>query len=256
MRLTVQLRNSMACAVFALALVSNCLGQSNPTVIASAADVTTEEQLHEWLTYYYLHPRPDLTLSAIHLMSKKGWLSKANPQSPLAAFLAQVFASNSDKTNAWLTELQASTEDQKIMAALALWMAHTSNSVPLLESMANKGSPTYQDYVRRLLGDDHPPDFLKDTISSAGFLDALWGSFLATGDERYVQRLISALPMLDTKGDVTKMLIGGAAQWSLTSNAIQHPRVMEICETELKKLPDDQKGALEKVIKNAREKKN
>jgi hypothetical protein len=217
--------------------------------------VTTDEQLHEWLTYYYLHPRPDLTISAIHLMSKKGWLSKADSQSPLAAFLAQVFANNSDKTKAWLIELQSSTEDQKIMAALALWMAHTSNSVSLLESVATKGSPSYQDYVKKLLGDDRPPDFLKDTISSAGFLDALWGSFFATGDERYVQRLISALPMLDTKGDVTKMLIGGAAQWSLTSNAIQHPRVMEICETELNTLPNDQKPALRKIIESSREKR-
>lgn len=246
----------MACAVCALALVSHCVGQSsNPTLIASAADVTTDEQLHEWLTYYYLHPRPDLTISAIHLMSKKGWLSKADSQSPLAAFLAQVFANNSDKTKAWLIELQSSTEDQKIMAALALWMAHTSNSVSLLESVATKGSPSYQDYVKKLLGDDRPPDFLKDTISSAGFLDALWGSFFATGDERYVQRLISALPMLDTKGDVTKMLIGGAAQWSLTSNAIQHPRVMEICETELNTLPNDQKPALRKIIESSREKR-
>jgi len=188
-------------------------------------------------------------------MSKKGWLSKADSQSPLAAFLAQVFANNSDKTKAWLIELQSSTEDQKIMAALALWMAHTSNSVSLLESVATKGSPSYQDYVKKLLGDDRPPDFLKDTISSAGFLDALWGSFFATGDERYVQRLISALPMLDTKGDVTKMLIGGAAQWSLTSNAIQHPRVMEICETELNTLPNDQKPALRKIIESSREKR-
>ena len=245
----------MACVVCALALVSNCIGQSNPAVIASSASVTTEDQLHEWLTYYYLHPRPDLTISAIRLMSEKGWLSKANPQSPLAAFLAQVFASNSDKTKAWLTELQSGTEDQKIMAALVLWMAHTSDSQPLLESVATKGSPSYQDYVRGLLRDDHPPDFLKDTISSAGFLDALWGSFFATGDERYVQRLISVLPMLDTKDDVTKMLIGGAARVSLTSNAVQHLRVMEICETELKKLPNDQKPALQEVIKTAREKK-
>ena len=103
--------------------------------------------------------------------------------------------------------------------------------------------------------DEHPPDFLKDTISSPSFLDALWGSFFATGDDRYVQRLISALPMLDTKGDVARMLIGGAAQWSLTSNAVQHPKVMEICEKELKTLPDDQKPTLEKIIESAREKR-
>ncbi|MBZ5657847.1 MAG: hypothetical protein LAO56_21505 [Acidobacteriia bacterium] len=250
MRLKVRIRQSLGCAVLIVALALCCSGQSNPSLIASAKGITTDDEMHEWVTYYYLHPRPDLTVSAIQLMSKKGWLSKSSSQSPLAAFLAQVFASNGDKLNAWVTELKTETEDQKIMAALALWMSHSSESKKLLEQMAVKGSASYQDYVKGLIRDDHPPDFLKDAISSPGFLDALWGSFFATGDERYVRRLISTLPLLSSK-DTQNVLIGGAAQWSLASNAEQHPRVMEICKSELSKLPDDQKPVLEKVIESA-----
>src|ERR1019366_1352485 len=121
-------------------------------------------------------------------------------------------------------------------------------------TVAKGGGPGFQEKVR-VFSAKQPPNLLKDEITSPQFLDALWASFFATGDERYVWRLISALPMVDTKGDVSKMLIGGAAQWSLTSNAIQHGRVMEICEAQLNTLPDDQKPALKKVIDSAREKR-
>src|SRR5260221_671538 len=43
-------------------------------------------------------------------------------------------------------------------------------------------------------------------------------------------RVIDALPFLDANGDEVRAVTGGAARWSLTSNAVQHPRVLEICE--------------------------
>jgi hypothetical protein len=250
------MRSSVISATCAVILVLSCAGQNEPALIASAKDVTTKEQLHEWLTYYYLHPRPDLTISAIHLMSKEGWLSKASSHSPLAAFLAQVFALNGSMIKPWLTELEAGTEDQETMGALALWMAHTDNTQELLKSMATKGSPTHQVYVKGLLADNRPPDFLNDAIASPSFIDALWGSFFATGDERFVQRIIGTLSLLKSQGNTQDVLIGGAAKWSLTSNAIQHPRVLEICEAELAKSAGDQKPILAEVIANARKEKH
>jgi hypothetical protein len=250
------MRGSVMSVICALALVLNCASQSRPALIVSAKDVTTEEQLNEWLTYYYLHPRPDLTISAMHLMSKDGWLSKTNSETPLAAFFAQVFSRNEDKVTDWLTELDASTEDQEKIGALALWMAHTNNAQQLLRLMATKGSLSHQSYMKKLLADDHPPDFLKDAVSSPGFLDSLWGSFFATGDERFVQRIIGTLPLLKSEENAQDVLIGGAAKWSLTSNAIQHPKVLEICEAELTKSAGEQKSALAEVIANARKEKH
>ncbi|HZP24240.1 MAG TPA: hypothetical protein VFB04_12380, partial [Terriglobales bacterium] len=137
--------------------------------------------------------------------------------------------------------------------ALSLWMAGTAATNDMLASLGKDGSAGFQNYVYELLADDHPPDLLHDDIYDARLLDALWASFFASGDERYVNRIIGALPLVNARGDTGKMLIGGAARWSLASNAYQHPKVMQICEAQLKELPADQRTDLAKVIESARE---
>jgi hypothetical protein len=170
-------------------------------------------------------------------------------------FLAQVSAANTGELETWFGQLRNGTEDQKSALALTLWMVGSSGSKALLKSLSSDGSGGFQNYVRELLADDHPPDLLHDDIDNAGFLDALWASFFASGDERYVKRIISALQLVNVHGDTGKMLIGGAARWSLASNAFQHPKVMQICEAEMKELPKEQQPALAEVVQSAKEPK-
>jgi hypothetical protein len=231
------------------------VAQSHPAVIASAKSITTQEQLNEWTMHYYEHPRPDLTVSAVEFMANSGELSNKGAQPPIGAFLSQVFVQNPESVGQWQAQLRNGPDDQEKILALASWMSDSKDSLPLLKSLASGSSASVGEYAKGLLA-THPPDLLGDDVASAGFLDMLWGSFFATGSEKYVQRIISTLPLAKAEGDVQKKLIGAAAQWSLTSNATQHTRVMEICEADLKKLPVDQKDALAEVIKRAREEKN
>jgi len=207
------------------------------------------------MTYYYQHPRPDLMISALRAMSKEGWLKKENSKAPVAAFLARLLSANADRWDRWTKDLTGETEDEKSIFTVALWMGNDESCRKALAGLLRGGDPAFKQEASQLL-EKRPPNLLGDDIDSPQFLDALWGSFLATGDERYVQRLISTLPLLDRKDDIMKMLIGGAAKWSLTSNAVQHPKVMEICEAELKVLPENQKPALMEVIESARKRKN
>lgn len=250
-RAWIQTRNAAVPAAYVL-MALNCMARSKPDLIASSKAITTNAQLQEWMTYYYLHPRPELTVSALHQLSREGLLLKANSRSPIAAFLAQLFVSNRDRARQWVFDLDAGVDDEKMMAALATWMAQTDDTVALLGSLATGSSPTVQDFVGGLLKGERPPNFLEDAVTNPGFLDALWGSFFATGDERYVYRVISALPLLTIKDDAQKLVLGGAARWSLTSNAAQHSRVLEICATRLKVLPDDQRAVLVQVIERAK----
>ena len=82
-------------------------------------------------------------------------------------------------------------------------------------------------------------------------LDALWGNFMATGDNAPVVRIISALPWIHVRGDVPRLLVGGAARWSLISNAIQHQPVMAVCRRELASQPKEVEGVLREVIAEA-----
>ena len=86
----------------------------------------------------------------------------------------------------------------------------------------------------------------------AWVLDALWGNFMATGNKAPVQRIMTTLPWIDVKGDVNRLLIGGAARWSLTSNAVQHQRVLQFCEEEVSAQPKDVAAKLREVIANVR----
>src|SRR5262249_48748082 len=81
-----------------------------------------------------------------------------------------------------------------------------------------------------------------------------------SGDERYVRRVISALPAANADTDaranpgaagVGSFLVGGMARWSLMSNASQHPRVLQICREAIEKMSEDRKPVLERVIADA-----
>jgi len=250
-----KIRHILGGVVVPLVLGLSLCAQSRPELIKSIDRITTEDQLNEWLTYYYLHPRPDLVVSAVQFMSKQGHLQEAHAQTPFCVFLAQVFSANAGELDTWFGQLRNGTEDQKSALALTLWMVGSGSSKALLKSLSGDGSGGFQNYVGELLADDHPPDLLHDDIGNAGCLDALWASFFASGDERYVKRIIGALPLMNVHGDTGTMLIGGAARWSLASNAFQHPKGMQICEADMKELPKDQQPALAAVIQSAKEQK-
>jgi hypothetical protein len=83
-------------------------------------------------------------------------------------------------------------------------------------------------------------------------LDALWGKFMATGERAPVERIITTLPWLDIKGDINRLLVGGSARWSLASNAIQHKRVLKICEDVAITQKGDVASKLRELIANAK----
>lgn len=248
------LRRLLSAIIVSLLFAYGLRAQSRPEIIKGIDKIATRDQLNEWLTHYYLRPRPELVVSAVQFMSKEHLL-EGNAQTPFCVFLAQMFAANTSRMESWFGQLRNGPEDQKSALALALWWVGSSDSKAYLKSLSKQGSDGFQNYVHELLADDHPPDLLHDEISDPGLLDALWASFFASGDERYVKRIISALPLINSSGDTGKMLIGGAARWSLASNAFQHPKVMQICEAELKELPEEQRPALAEVIQSARERK-
>ena len=58
-------------------------------------------------------------------------------------------------------------------------------------------------------------------------------------------------PADNVRGDVSRLLVGGAAKWSLISNAVQHERVMAVCRKEVTSRSTDVKMVLQEVIASA-----
>jgi len=128
-------------------------------------------------------------------------------------------------------------------------LSNNSHEKSILMKVKAASPPEAEGFIDRLLAEEE--DVLIKTISDPSVLDLLWGRFFGSGDERCVQRIISVLPWLQDRSNATKMLVGGAAQWSLTSNAMQHQRVMEICRREVATQPDEIKMVLREIIHRA-----
>lgn len=90
-------------------------------------------------------------------------------------------------------------------------------------------------------------------IRTAEQLDMLWSAFFASGDIGPIRKIVGAIP-LSKNDDVRLMLVGGAAIWSLGSNARRHELVREYCRFILEsgeKMDGASRSALEEIVKDA-----
>lgn len=208
----------------------------------------SEQEYAKWMTYYYLQPEPDKVIAAIKFYSDSNIFNKASSRLPAAAFFAAIFKGNNDLMKKAYEEISANGSDNsKIVLLRVLWLVNNKESKELI----NKANLNWKsDQIKKHIYDvlnNTPPDIFKDPIKDPTQLDMLWATFLATGDSAPVERIISALHFLKD-GHGFDIAIGGAAQWSLESNAIQHRKVYQICQEELKNADGETKKILQKII--------
>lgn len=233
----------------ALAPVPNKLPQASVEPRVWTNDIKTMEDFENWSTFYYLKPRPELTVKALKFADQKGVFEMRGVSVIMIALMTQIFAQNPEELPSWIRELSSLSIKHKVHVWKALWQVNTEESRRLANQLRDEFSV---DKRPPLLSQDSrvPIAFEKLELSPA-VLDMLWISFCVTGEEKYVERIISALPGL-RRGhhDANKLLTAGAAQWSLISNARQHKKVMEICLAERNRHPEWQ-SELDKVIVEA-----
>lgn len=111
--------------------------------------------------------------------------------------------------------------------------------------------PDHEGIIDYLLANGRPGLMELPLEQGTWVLDTLWAYFMATGDSAPVARIVSALPWVNIKGDVPRLLVGGAAKWSLISNAIQHQLVMAACRKEVASQPKEVAEVLRGVIASA-----
>lgn len=192
--------------------------------------------LSEWMTYYYKNPQPELMVPALLFADKQGLL-QGDAAAPMQAFTSRVFAANPEKVKEWFTQLGPLSEAGKTLVITAIWWSNTKEGKELLDTItAQLPDKPKAEFKKQI--DKSPPELEKMDIESPDVLDMLWACFSATGDEKYVKRLLTVLSWSSTDSkDLPKMLIVNAAHWSLMSNIEQHARVREICESVKKQDP-------------------
>jgi hypothetical protein len=218
--------------------------KSDPT--AGPASIQSAPDLVQWMTYYYMHPQPDLLVPALVFADSNGFVQKG--EAPLTAFVSRVFAENPKRIQGWIGQLTpAMSAKSQPMLWSALWWSNTVEGKEVLNKLLVALPQKSQEYLLAQMAKPAEP-IENMEIKSPEVLDELWGAFSATGDEKYVTRLMSALPWsYDPSGDFNRLSIGGAARWSLTSNAQQHPKVKALCLKARETHPELRK-ALDQVL--------
>ncbi len=203
-----------------------------PQEQAKPIDQPAEEPPHrlsQWLTYYYKPPHTDSDIEYIKEIFQIGLFNASN-STPLTMFLAEFFRQNETRIPGWEKQLHQIPQAQDHLLLRALWQANSEASLKVLARWPDKN----REKTIQTIKQTPPIDLETLSIISPEMLDMLWATFFASGNPRYVERIIGVLD-LPTDSDqkqarINNLLLVGAAKWSLSSNAVQHDLVHQTCE--------------------------
>lgn len=147
----------------------------------------------QFFTYYYKNPKPDLLVPAIKAFESNGDFRNYGALPPFCAFVSRVFAAHPERIAAWVKEmngLSASSKSNMLLVALE-WTDNkeAKDAAGILErdgAILPDGLPSVSLDASKLDSEFQ--------ITAASHLDMLWGAFFATGDKRYLHKLISVTP--------------------------------------------------------------
>lgn len=200
--------------------------------------------------FYYQQPEPGRLPELLAAIDN--WPGAADPSSvdPIAQFIAEAARCPGDP----MTESIFEVADQgglrtRSVALKALWYQDTELSRQLIETAANKWeSQSAADLAASLL--EQRPLPLHQAAPSAAVLYRWWGAFFATGDPGIVKLIAQQAHLLDT-GSGMEVAIGGAAAWSLASNARRHGRVRFLLRDLWREAEGQRKRRYEEILTKA-----
>lgn len=155
--------------------------------------IDTYADADQFFTYYYKKPKPDLLVPAIKAFESNGDFRNYGALPPFCAFVSRVFAAHPERIAGWVKEmggLSASSKSNMLLVALE-WTDNkeAKDAAGILErdgAILPDGLPSVSLDASKLDSDFQ--------ITAASHLDMLWGAFFATGDKRYLHKLISVTP--------------------------------------------------------------
>jgi hypothetical protein len=160
-------------------------------------DITSVADIEQWTAYYYLFPQPDLTVKSILVAEQKGLLDCRTAAAPMLAFYSQVFAQNPKKLGVWIEQLKVLKPAHKEIIWGALKLANTEETKKQAHILESQLPLTARADVAK--SSQSVVSIEQMDVSCPAVLDMLWASFFATGDERYIKRIMTVLPTPQVK---------------------------------------------------------
>jgi hypothetical protein len=197
----------------------------------------------QWVTNYYQNPRPDDLLPAVHSLSRSGYFESVGQPAVAIGFFTTVFAQNPQHVNYWLAQTASLPEQHRRILAAAAWKSGSATGARLLREMASNEDPELREEIRQLLLTGSEP-VGNTPVLSASSMNLQWGAFLASGNERHIVNVLTALGSGQPG-------LASSARFALAQNAVAHPRVLDICRAQLDKQPESIRTELKAALNAA-----
>ncbi len=183
-----------AAAILLVAATGNVVTAQNSLELKAPGDV------NGFMQSYYLHPQPDRIGAVIDALPVSGILKNPSSAPPLIGFFSEIFAANANLLPEWQTHIAKQDDQTKAVLDQAL---KVSKSGGVLNSSGH----------------------------SAQLNDACWGAFFATGNPKFVDKVVDQLRYFDERSDEALFFSGATAMWSLATNSRTYTAVRSAIES-------------------------
>jgi hypothetical protein len=197
----------------------------------------------QWVAQYYQNPRPDELVSAVYQLSRTGYFESVGQPATALGFFTTVFAQNPQSVPYWLAQTSNLPEAHRRVLAAAAWKSGSPAGARLLQQLAEAADADVRREVKQLIANGSEPVGNTPVLSPSS-MNLQWGAFLASGDERYIINVFTALGSGQPG-------LASSARFALAMNAVAHPRVLEICRSQLDKQPEAVRSEIRAAINAA-----
>jgi len=204
-----------------LSLTTGC--QTVPSVEQSTTPFKDKSDFREWFSHYYANPAPERLTEALRYMQAHHYLEQAPEVA--AIFLAKVFAKNEASLATWTHGWQPLGPLAWDVILPALWLSGTEQGQALAKANIGRADSAQQARLKSLfqIAPQNLEPLAVDVVDPRQ-INLLWGAYDATGDIRYVQKVIASVATYGDD-DQREAAIGEMAILTLAANMTVHTAV-------------------------------
>jgi hypothetical protein len=222
--------------------VGSLLAALSPTY--GAVTTNPESRAESWFSHYYQNPRPDDLLVSVHQLSARGFFEQPGNTATAIGFFAAIFNENPHRVGQWLSQTADLPDAHRRILAAAAWQSGNPRGLALMRELSANDQGVVRVQVNDLLRRG-PATVAETPVLSESSLRLQWGAFLATGSDRHVVAMLTALG--SNQPDLTI-----AVRYALAENAANHTRVLDICRAELSRQPEAVRSEIRAALNAAK----
>jgi hypothetical protein len=195
-------------------------------------DKLEKEAISKEIMGFYKSGKPDQLLLLFKRMQTADLFEDPEIGQASRAFITAAVAANPALVSQWCQSVSKFDLVQRLWFWNLVWLTGSQANSDSLKQIAVQTGGEDKQFIDEMLKRAHR-DLMREALSPT-VLDELWFSYFASGDSKYVKKIMEALPAMDdaSQASTADKLTGYAARWSLSANCNQDPNVFSICQKE------------------------